>query len=114
MSEKKQERTGEVVAKELLENIKYAITAVTAGTVALKESKVAEDFQGNIPPVIELDAVPLAMWELFKSGSENLDREKLVRGLIAICLLFRKNTLDSASDVLTDAMDIINGGKEDA
>lgn len=111
MSDKKQERTPEIMGKELLENIKYAITAVTTGLAALKESKIADDFKGNIPSIIELDAVPLAMWELFESGTENLDREKLVRGLVAVCLVFRKNTIDSAGDVLTDAMNIINGGK---
>lgn len=112
MSEQnKQKRGPELIAKELMENIKYTVTAVSAGLAALRESNIAEQFKGNVPKCVELDAVPLGLWELFTNGIGREEQEKLFRGLVVFCMLYCKES--EKSDILEEAIRIINGGDND-
>ena len=103
-----QKRSPELIAQELTENIKYTVTAVSAGLVALKESKVAEQFNGNIPKCVELDAVPLGLWELFDQLISREEQEKLFRGLVVICMLYRNETAVETGSIIEEAVRIIN------
>lgn len=107
----KQKRSPELIARELTENIRYTVTAVSAGLGALRESNIAEQFKGNIPKCVELDAVPIGLWELFTTDLDSEDREKLFRGLVVICMLYSKEA--EKSDILEEAIRIINGGNND-
>jgi hypothetical protein len=106
----KQRRSPELIARELTENIRYTVTAVSAGLAALRESNIAEQFKGNIPKCVELDAVPLGLWELFTTEIDREEQEKLFRGLVVICMLYSKEADRVNGDILEEAIRIINGG----
>lgn len=111
MSETNEKRTPEMIVRELSENIKYAVTCVSAGLAALRESNIANQFNGNIPRVVELDAVPFGLWDVFRHELSKEDQEKLLRGLAVICMLYSKDTEGETGDILEEAIRIINGGK---
>lgn len=106
-------RSPELIANELMENIKYTVTVVSAGLAALRESNIAEQFKGNIPKCVELDAVPLVLWGLFTTGIGRKEQEKLFRGLVVICMLYSKEGEGFNGDILEEAIKIINGGDND-
>ena len=114
MSETSRKRTPEIIARELSENIRYAVTFVGAGLTALKESDIAKQFTGNIPKAVELDAVPLGLWEMFSQNLGKEDQEKLFRGLVVIWMLNSKDAEGERSDILKEAIRIISGGEENA
>lgn len=104
----KQKRRPEQIAHELAENIKYTVTIVGSGLAVLRESHIADQFNGNIPKCVELDAIPLGLWELFSQDLDVKDKEKLFRGLVVICMLYIKDSEGERSDILEEAIRIIN------
>lgn len=114
MSETNGKRTPEMIIRELSENIKYTVTCVSAGLAALRESNIAKQFEGNIPRVVELDAVPIGLWDVFSHELSKGDQEKLFRGLVVIATMYSRETSGENGDILEEAIRIINGGKEDA
>lgn len=102
MSEESQNFSQSEVFKELCDQSVYALRILGAGRQALLESKIASDFNGKPPRTVMMHAVSRALTEV---NNANLDREKLMRGLISLCIfLLEDEDVDLALKIKADLL----------
>lgn len=90
------------ILEELKEELKYATLVLGTGREALIESKIGKGFDGKPPKLVTMHALShsLAACDL-----PNLERDKFIRGLIALCVFYLEDEDVSLALKLKEELD---------